>query len=262
MVGSLIKDTLRCAGLLTRLPIADRWFKGFDGRYDLAARAFPLVGAAVGFVGFAALALSMALGLPDAFGAVLAVLAMIVLTGALHDDGLADAADGLAGRSAERRIEIMRDSAVGAYGVLALILSLCARIVLVATLADASAAHAATAMVAAGAVSRSAMVWLWHSTLPASATGAARSAGQPRPEAVGTAIVIALVSTVPALVVIGAAQVLVALLLVAGACGLVRRHAVLRLGGHTGDLLGATSSLAEIAALAGFASLAGLASPY
>ena len=108
--------------LLTRLPA---------GRIDpaptiaAAAWAFPLAGAVVGVLQALVLIAAIGLGLPMAMAAGLALAAGVLATGGLHEDGLADCADGFGGgRSPARKLEIMRDSRIGSYGALALILGL------------------------------------------------------------------------------------------------------------------------------------------
>ncbi|MHA1151288.1 MAG: adenosylcobinamide-GDP ribazoletransferase, partial [Alphaproteobacteria bacterium] len=116
-------DVWAALAFLTRLPLT---LSESDQPPDLAraARAMPLVGAAIGLGGAAIYWLSGTLGLTPAISGLLAVAATILLTGALHEDGLADSADGLfAGAEPGRRLEIMRDSRTGTYGALALILS-------------------------------------------------------------------------------------------------------------------------------------------
>ncbi|MFT7596440.1 MAG: adenosylcobinamide-GDP ribazoletransferase, partial [Paracoccaceae bacterium] len=119
-----VSDVAVAFVLLTRLPLPTLPDHAF-ARQAHAAWAFPLVGLVVallaGGMGWAALRL----GLPASIAAGLVLGAQIMLTGAMHEDGLADTADGLwGGFNADRRLEIMKDSAIGTYGVLALILSL------------------------------------------------------------------------------------------------------------------------------------------
>ena len=244
---SLAADTMRSFGLLTRLRVPARWFLGFDGRYDRAARAFPLVGMAVGALCATIGVASAAIGLPVTISAMLAVGGGIVATGALHEDGLADAADGLGGRDVERRLAIMRDSAIGVYGVIALIGSLAFKVAAVsAVLPSPSAAFAA--LVAACAVSRTVLVWLWHSTPPARVDGAAASSGRPSAGTVRMAAAIAGAPLLLGAAIVGPWPTILALLAAMLAGFAIRRYAM-TLGGHTGDLLGACVVLAEVGML-------------
>jgi cobalamin synthase len=115
-------DLAAALTFLTRLPLPEAVTEP-DRPPDLAraTRAMPLAGAAIGLGGGAVYWLSAGLGLTPAIAGLLAVAATILVTGALHEDGLADSADGLfAGAESARRLEIMRDSRIGAYGTLAL----------------------------------------------------------------------------------------------------------------------------------------------
>ena len=121
------RDLPLALSLLSRLPVPVDHSRAGE-RAATAAWAYPLVGAGLaGLTGGLAWALSAA-GLPPGPAAGLVLVAQVMLTGALHEDGLADSADGLwGGWERERRLEIMRDSRIGAYGVLALGLSLLLR---------------------------------------------------------------------------------------------------------------------------------------
>jgi len=237
-------DDLRTATLfLTRLPIA-RDLPAPEGALARAMRVFPLVGLAIGLFGAAVYAVAHGLGLPATLSALVSVGAIIALTGALHEDGLADMADGFgAGGGRERKLAIMRDSRTGVYGALALILSVAARI---AALAALPAPVAAAALIAAHAISRAALpAAMWRETL-ARDDGLAVAAGRPRREAVlwsvglGAAI---------ALVALGPATGVVALAAAAAAAYAVLRLARRQIGGITGDVLGGVQQAAEIAVL-------------
>lgn len=247
-----LTDVMRALGFLSRVPVDARWFEEFDGRYDRAARMFPLAGALVALPGAILLVLLVTVGLSPLASALIVVALSIVLTGALHEDGLADFADGLAGRTPECRIAIMRDSAVGAYGVLALILVIGLRVALVAELASGNASLAAVGFFASAAASRAAMVVLWRWTRPASASGAAASVGPPGPHAATFASMLALVLAAPLFVLVPL-SFLIALTLAAATTLVLKRDVDKRLGGHTGDVLGAAAVLSEVAFLLGLA---------
>jgi adenosylcobinamide-GDP ribazoletransferase len=206
---------------------------------DLAHSAgwFPLVGALVGLAVAAALAAG---NLVDRWlGALAALLVWVWITGALHLDGLADLADALAAahRDPKRLLEVLRDPHIGTFGVVAIVLVLAAKLVLLALLVAAPAA--VLALVAAWA--RLAAV-IWSQTLPALASGTGeRFAWRARREilvAWGVALLVASALLVPPLV---AAPLAVALW-----WAFLRR----RLGGMTGDCLGAGVEVTEIALLA------------
>ena len=139
--------------LLTRLP-AGRISGAAPSLAD-AVWAYPIVGVIVGSIGAAVLGGALALGLPATIAAVLGITACILATGGLHEDGLADLADGFGGgRDAARKLEIMRDSRIGSYGTLALILSLVLRVLALSAAAQVSGAAAMLALIAIEAASR------------------------------------------------------------------------------------------------------------
>lgn len=241
---------------LTRVPLPPRALG--HGPYDPAwlnasARHFPLVGALVGGVG--ALVLLAALqAWPPAIAALLATAATAALTGAFHEDGLADSFDALGGVvSRERALAIMKDSRIGSYGALALGLVTALRVAALAALAGQGAALAAAALLFAHAAGRGAAVALM-AALPY-----AGDAEQAKAKPLATAVTpgtLAVASGWVGLVAAAAAaagappQRLLAAALAAAAVALaMRRWLQRRLGGYTGDTLGATEQLAEAAVL-------------
>lgn len=232
---------------LTRFPVR---IDGPVGMRDLAdsVHLFPAVGALVGAAGAAALLLGHALGLPPLPCAVLALAATALLTGALHEDGLADTADGLgAGPDRVRALEIMRDSRIGSFGAVALVLTLMARASALAALGG-EPGLAAAALVAAGAVSRAAMPAVMFAQPSARASGLAAEAGRPEPARVAAAVLLGLAiglfllpTPVAATAALGAAA---SSAVAAAALGR-------RFGGCTGDTLGAVQQVAEVAFLLG-----------
>lgn len=233
---------LVAAAFLTRLPL--RQGAG-AGSKDLARAAplFPLVGAGVGaVVGGAAIGLAQIL--PPLIAGLLAVALELVLTGAIHADGLADSADGLGGRNRERSLAIMRDHTLGSYGASALALDLGVKAAALGYLGEADALGA---MVAAMALSRAAPLplgWLLRYARPGAGSGRLL-AGQ-----VGAAS--ALMGTALALLVAAVAAGLPALVLfaavaaVTAAVGSLSRQ---RLTGVTGDVMGAAIELSATTAL-------------
>lgn len=201
---------------------------------------FPLVGAGIGsVVGGVSQGLSQPLTAPLA--AVLGLAAGALLTGVLHLDALADTADALGATSRERALEIMRDHAVGAYGAVALVLDLGAKAVALAALAG---RHDALRFAVCAAAAARVVPVLLSAALPYARPGggtgrALASTGWAR-AAVAVAIAVAFC------VLLHAAWVLVA---VAGVAVVVLVGARRWLGGVTGDVLGASAELAELAAL-------------
>ena len=225
------------AGFLTRLPMPAL---RRDDVPTLAAGfwAFPLVGAVVGLIGAATALVAMWLGATAATASILALAAMVGITGCLHEDGLADLADGIGGGdTAARRLEIMRDSRIGTFGVLALVLALgLAGASLAAISEAASAAQLTAVLVVSAAIARS-VLWIPLVALePARADGTGRLLQRP------TLPVLLVGATLPAAfgpIVLGAtglAAVVGATLAAAAVTLMAERY----LGGATGDVYGAT----------------------
>lgn len=236
-------DALACIGFYTRLPIRTPE----TGRPLAAAMwAAPIAGALVGLVSGLVLITCLRLGLPAGAAAAAALAAAVLLTGALHEDGLADVADGFGGGvSREDKLAIMRDSRIGTYGTLALVLSALARWSALAALAAASSMTVLAAIVAAHAASR--------------ALQPAFSARVPRARTDGLSVRLGAVEARPALVGLGLAALLLLPLGLAPAMAAIAVLAAIfagmerlcraQIGGQTGDVLGALQQLAEIAIL-------------
>src|SRR5262245_29575069 len=127
-VAEVLGDIRSAGAFLTRIPAR---LIGVDtsvaADFRRAARVFPLVGCLIGLVGGIVLWIALAIGMPALAAATLAVTATMALTGGLHEDGLADTADGFGGANAEQRLQIMDDSRIGTFGAAALVLTLLIR---------------------------------------------------------------------------------------------------------------------------------------
>ncbi len=241
IVSKGFSDLLAGFGLLTRLPLPA--FAHAAPKAD-AAWAWPVVGFAIAAAAALVAALGCELGLTPEIAAVLVLIAAALLTGGLHEDGLADCVDGFfGGRSKERRLEIMKDSMIGSYGALALGLILLLR--WTALTAVIEGGHWG-AILAAGALSRVPMVALMAGLDNARGSGLSASVGKPSAATAGAAAMTALVLALLAAgwVAIPMAFATLAVTLTVGA---VARK---KIGGQTGDVLGAAQQIAEAAALA------------
>jgi adenosylcobinamide-GDP ribazoletransferase len=234
----VVRALFAAAGFLTRIPVG--------GRYDVAAGValFPVVGAGIG-AAVGGTAYGLARIMPPLVAAAIAIALGALVTGGLHLDGLADSADALGARSRAAALAIMRDHATGAYGTVALVLDLLAKAAALATLAGRS--RVVLEALAAGALSRAVPVVLAFA-LPGARSDGVGAAFRVTPVAAGIAVVLAAAAAVPVepLLLAVAAAVTVAL-------GAWMHY---RLGGHTGDTLGAATELAETAALVAAAALA------
>ncbi|TAG28308.1 MAG: adenosylcobinamide-GDP ribazoletransferase [Rhodobacterales bacterium] len=240
MAPRLLPDLWSGFALLTRLPVPDHAPRG-----AASAWAWPVVGAVLGAIaaGFASAALWLGLTPGVVAAGVLALGAL--MTGGLHEDGLSDTADGLfGGWTRERRLEIMKDSRVGSYGVLALVLVTLARWSALATVLAAGGHWGA--LIAVGAVSRAPMGVVMAALPNARATGLSHATGRPSLQVALTGVSLAV-----ALALLAASWA--ALPMLAGAAlvvALLARSAQKRIGGQTGDILGASQQLAEAACFA------------
>jgi len=252
---SFAADVLACLRFYSRLPAPVLRFEREPFAIpDLvtASRALGVAGALIGAFGALVLILGLRLGLSPQVASACALSALVAATGALHEDGLADAADGFGGGATqERKLAIMKDSRIGSFGASALILSLLLRWTLIATLARASAPAAALALVGAAAVSRVAGLAPLILLKPARQDGAGARAGKPSPRAfLIAAASAALFGLAPAWTRIGPLRPLLALALAAAAGWGVARLSNRQIGGFSGDVAGAAQQAAEIAYLA------------
>jgi len=237
---SPVRDLRVCVLFLTRIPVGR--IGGLEAA-DLgrAAWAFPLAGLMVGAIAGGALYFVAGAEVSPLGCALVALAVQALVTGALHEDGLADVADGMGAHDRTRRLDIMRDSRIGAYGVLALIFSVGVRAAMIAGIPGPG--YAVMTIIAAAMFSRALLPAVMHAMPPARADGLSQNAGQP---SVGGAAIAALIGALalftllPLSVALGA----VALALVLG--GAVVWWAHKNLGGQTGDVLGAIQQGIEI----------------
>jgi adenosylcobinamide-GDP ribazoletransferase len=233
--------------LLTRLPV-HRLPLATAPNSASAVWAYPLVGALVGGIGAAAYWLAAAFACPPALAAPWALAVLALATGALHEDGLADFADGLGGATREQSLAIMRDHRIGSYGVIALILALAVRITAIATIAETAAV--AAALITAGVAGRLAAVLVMAALPAARADGLAAAVGRPSGALAAAALGIAFVVS---WLLLPFGTALIAIIAAAAAALAIGAIASARLGGQTGDVLGAAVVLAECLALTALA---------
>lgn len=233
-------DIVTALALLTRLPMPQH---RFDPARPAAAAvwAYPLVGLVVGTVVVFAISILVALGLPAPLAAGLGLILGTMITGAMHEDGLADCADGFwGGWTVARRLEIMKDSQIGTYGVLALILSIGLRWQALVLLMD---ADALLALVWVEAISRAAMVWIMFRLPHARPSGLSNQTGRPDAAACAAALGIGAVAAMMS------PDMLIVLLGAAGATLGLAWLARSKIGGQTGDVLGATQQVVAVVTL-------------
>jgi len=240
-------ELLLAFALLTRFPLP-RFVVPTGVTSAQATWAYPLAGLAVGAVGGVVLVAASAVT-PSTVSTVLAIAATVLATGCLHEDAMADFADGVGGgRTRARKLEIMRDSRIGAYGVVTIALVLALKVVAISELAlQLGAIDAAVALAGVTALGRALVVLPYLVLSEAREDGLAVATGRPTVGVCCVAVVIGAALALPALpsvwqfawVILGAT---------AGA-GVVTWFAFRHLRGYTGDVLGATILAAETVAL-------------
>ncbi len=250
------RDLLACLRFFSRLPLPDLPFEQSPcAMPDLPRLAgmVPIAGAVLSAIGALALGLAHALGLPPLVCAGLAVGTLVIVTGALHEDGLADVADGFGGGATrERKLEIMRDSRIGAFGAAALALSLFLRVVAVSALIEQGLGAAAAGLILAGAASRAASLAPLALLSPARADGLGAGAGRLVGGRALAAGMTTLIVAVPlGLGAVGFGRAMLALGMALAAALAITAIARRQIGGQTGDVAGAAQQLAEIACLCG-----------
>ncbi|OUJ15601.1 adenosylcobinamide-GDP ribazoletransferase [Acetobacter sp. DsW_063] len=240
MTQALRADLACGLGLLTRLPTG--WL-GVNGAAMSMARSswtWPLIGGLIGLIGGGAMETLRALGIPAPVAALCALSVQTLLTGGLHEDGLADVADGFGGgRDRERKLAIMRDSRIGSYGALALVLTTMLR---AGAMAAIPVNMTLATLVLASAASRGALPLVMTLLQPAREDGLGRSVGKPPVFAVvfGLVAPLTFLLSTP-----NPSHGLVSWAISIAATGAVTMQARRQIGGYTGDTLGASVIVSE-----------------
>ncbi|NTZ90925.1 adenosylcobinamide-GDP ribazoletransferase [Agrobacterium tumefaciens] len=255
--GDFITDVVHSVAFLSRLPVPSRFFGDGDGiSMRRTARVFPAAGLLIALPAAFLVVIFAAFDASPQLTGWLAIALTALITGALHEDGLADMADGFgAGKDKARTLEIMKDSRIGSYGAIAMILSFALRATALASLIETLPAKTAAAgLIAAAVMSRALMVWHWQALPAAKTSGIAANAGQPgkieRNIALATGLLLFALFTLHALPLLSIAAVLVVACLSAMLFG---RLCASKIGGHTGDTIGACQQITEIVTLVALA---------
>ncbi|MEO0344501.1 MAG: adenosylcobinamide-GDP ribazoletransferase [Pseudomonadota bacterium] len=233
-------DIRHAMALMTRIPVSLN-AEYANSRGAAFMWAFPLIGAMVGSLAFCAAALGKMV-LPFEITGFLVLLTCVMVTGAIHEDGLADCADGFwGGWTPARRLEIMKDSAIGAYGVIALILSFGVRYIAITSLVR---VDLEILLIPLAVASRVWILALMRFMTPAGEGGLAKSYGKPPIATCIAALMIGILCILPFAPIAWMA-------VLGGAMGtlVVANYAQTKIKGYTGDVLGASQVLAEITSL-------------
>ena len=244
-LSDLLHDLLAGLGFFTRLPV-----RAPNVALAQAAMVFSAIGALIGFAATLFYVLGLWIGLSSLMAAALAVAATALVTGALHEDGLADFADMLGVRGdRQRKLAVMRDSSIGSYGTLALVFVSLMKVAAIAELAIPG--QVAGALISAHALGRGVLPIIMRTYPLARSNGLAVHAG--RPPVKGTYIALALAAVIAGLVGgPGAAFVSTLSALVVGF--IIAHLAYRQVGGYTGDVLGAAEQLVEVTVMMNFVS--------
>jgi adenosylcobinamide-GDP ribazoletransferase len=239
----IIADLKTSIAFCTRLPIGDAAVTGSD--VARASWALPIAGAAVGAIGALVYCIAGAVRLSPSIAAALALAATTAVTGALHEDGLADTADGFGGgKDRDSKLAIMRDSRLGTYGACALFLSFLLRWSALAAIANPVAV--AMALIASHMSARAPLPMFMRLVPRARGDGLSAGAGEPSAESAAAACMIGVIALCVAL---GPLAGVIAIALLIGAGLLMGSLSRSQIGGQTGDVLGAFEQVNEVVVL-------------
>lgn len=256
ILDGFLTRIMHALSFLSRIPVPDTFFNGVRVDMLAATRVFPVAGLII------ALPSALLLGLLDRahadplVSAALTLGIATVITGALHEDGLADTADGFGGGAdKERTLTIMKDSRIGGYGAIALILSYLVRAAAIAVLIrELPWPASAACLIAIASFSRAMMVWHWHDLPPAREGGIAASIGQPSRTDCNQALFFG--AAIACVTLFSSISIIASIVTLSGASAaayLFGRQCQKKINGHTGDTIGATQQITEIVMLVALA---------
>ena len=247
-LARLPSDTRTSLSFFSRLPVGA---PGPSFNLRQSAGAWPLAGLVIALVPAGLYWLFLAIGIYAFLGPLLVIAVMVALTGALHEDGLADTADGFGGgRSREQKLAIMRDSRLGTYGALALLFSVLVRAAALGSIVYPGYPAGSLALLMVAVLSRSMALWHWNGTMPARPDGFAWAAGRPDWLSLLVGLISGAIAAIILLVAFGVAGLIGILLALVG-LNAFTRQCRRQIGGHTGDTIGAAQQITETLLLVG-----------
>jgi adenosylcobinamide-GDP ribazoletransferase len=246
MVRQWMEEAVLAFGLLTRFPLPS-FERRSAASYASAFWAYPLAGGAVGMAGAVTFWLAAAMGFSTGVCVILALSAIILAEGGLHEDGVADFWDGLGGgETREEKLTIMRDSRIGTYGVIALLFTIGLQGMFLVNLHHyAGVGGVAAGLIASEAAARGVLAVPLGSMLPARADGLGQGMAELQSSTLAAG---ALIAAVIALLLLGVSGFAVMIGAAIGAL-FISTLAGMFLGGYTGDVLGASAATARAGAL-------------
>jgi len=244
ILQDLLADLRIGISCLTRLPLGSEKLVVGEGDVARASWSFPVAGLLVAICGGIVYWLASRFHISPEPAAALVLAATTLFTGAMHEDGLADAADSLGGKTREQKLEIMRDSRIGSFGACALVLSFLLRWSALQEIAEPRLVT--IALIAAHVASRAILPAFMSLVPPARADGLSSGAGQPHWQSTVAAIALGVVCL---LFVFGPRGTLIGVLVLALAAATLAWLSIRSIGGQTGDVLGALQQVGESAVL-------------
>jgi adenosylcobinamide-GDP ribazoletransferase len=236
----VLDDIAACLAFYTRLSVPVSGRRSFAD----AQWAAPVAGLCIGATGWLAFFLAGFVGLPATVAGALAVAATLLVTGALHEDGLSDSADGFGGGGTrERKLDIMRDSRIGTFGAAALMFSILLRSAALAALTSPWLVFCA--LLASHGAARAVVPIFMRLVPPARSDGLSAGAGAVSE----SSAFLAGLSGAVALLFLGLSAAIAAAAALIVLVFVTRRVCERQIGGQTGDVLGALEQLSEITIL-------------
>ena len=251
-VNNLGRHTIQSLTFLSRIPVYKWGNTTFEEiEFDKCAYTFPLAGVIIAALPALMLLVLGVIGVNGIVNVTIVYIALIVISGAIHEDGLADSVDGIGGgKNVEDKLKIMKDSRIGVYGTIALIISIALRpILLWQVISESNVVSGAVALMVIAALSRGAMIWVWSAEGIADdeETSLAQKFGTPDKDAVMATALLCVPAIIALAIFCGIVPTVIAILMAIGVTMAVGKICVYSINTIRGDNLGAVQQCCEIA---------------